>query len=149
MNNLKKIEQHYLLGFWVQVKTFSIVGSTKCVFFLRLLAWSFNVYNNFPSLSKTIDFFWFGALDKSYHSSCVLCVGMVAQKSCVLVNSCSSSSRLFSMMICGNFWSLVLILGQFIPFLVEFVFFLVIQLLSFATFFMVLFVPLHGNNFHF
>jgi hypothetical protein len=40
-------------------------------------------------------------------------------------------------------------LGQFIPFLVEFVFFLVIQLLSFATFFMVLFVPLHGNNFHF
>ncbi len=56
--------------------------------------------NNFHPFSATTVFFWFGALDES---SCGLCVGMITWKSCVLVNSYSSSIFVLLAMICGNY----------------------------------------------
>jgi len=47
-------------------------------------------------------FFWFGAFDKSFHFVLGLCVGMVARKSCVLLNFGSSSICLLLATICGS-----------------------------------------------
>jgi len=68
-----------------------------------LLGMAAQCLQQFSSPFQDYCFFWFGALDESFHSSYGLCAGMVARESCALVSSCSSSNYFLPTTICGNF----------------------------------------------
>jgi hypothetical protein len=50
LNNPKKIKWCCLLGFWVQFRILSTIGSIKSMFPLHFVAWLFNACNNFCPL---------------------------------------------------------------------------------------------------